>query len=150
MNIIIIIIIIISSYLSLTTVWVLVGWRLVFPNWQYVYLTLSQLETSLGLFTSNFPFLVRKRTRLNPIWPRRECHYNGSIWVTVWFLFCLLVSKMAASRMVVHCWSWGSWYEWFGRLFRRLYYIVIIWRSGCMWYPFTLGLTINSANLYSP
>ena len=74
-----------NLYLSLTTMWVLVGWQMVFPNRQYAHLTLSQLATALGFFTVNWPVLARKRMWLNPIRPIRNFHYSSSLWSAVWF-----------------------------------------------------------------
>ena len=99
----------ISLDLSLTTVWVLLGGWLAFPNWQDAKLTLSQLATALGFFTGNRPFLARKHTWLNPIWTRRKCHCSRSLWDAFRFLLCFLVSQMSASRTnAVHFWTWGS------------------------------------------
>ena len=138
-------------YLFLTTVWVLVCRRLSLPHCQDTHFTLSQLETYFGLFTSNLPVLSRKRTWLNPIWARRKCYCSSSLWSAVRFLLCFMIPQMASSRTdAVHCWAWLIWDDWIGRLLRWLYCIVEVWRSGWLWYPFTLGLTINSANLSSP
>ena len=113
-----------------------------FPNWQDVNLTLSKLATDLGLFTCNQPVSARKLTWLNPIQTIQKCHCSISLRSVFRFLLCFPVAKMVASRAdAVHCWARGSWAKRIGRFFRNLNCIVVVWRSGYLWYPFTFDLT---------